>query len=101
MLLDADQRSLLADLRSGAALRGPVAPTSARTREVLAEFGAREQQVEALRRDITELDVLLGAVFESGSWRLGYGMTALRRLLRRGELVSAVDRWRRFRRPSA
>jgi hypothetical protein len=93
MLLDPDQRALLAALRSGEALRSPVAPTSAHILELLAEFGALEEEQKALRRDIADLDALLNAVFTSRSWRVGYGATALLRLLRSEKGVSAIERW--------
>jgi hypothetical protein len=68
-LLDADQRELLDGLRSG--------------------------QVETQRLLIADLYSLLGAVFDSSSWQLGYRATGLLRLLRRGSSVSAVERWRK------
>jgi hypothetical protein len=103
-LLDDTQRALLADLKSGAALRGPVAPTSARTLELLAEFGELDE-IDALRQQLTERDQLLierdqllSVVFESRSWRIGHGMTGLLRFLRRSRALSAVDRWRKMTR---
>lgn len=97
-LLDADQRALLADLRSGAALNGPVAPITGRTRELLEEFGAAEKARATLRDDIAELDSLLRAVFQSRSWRVGYNATTLLRVLSREKGVSAIDRWEESKR---
>jgi hypothetical protein len=103
-LLDDAQRTLVADLTSGAVLHEPVALTPPRTRELLAEFG----ELDALRRELidrdrilTERDQLLNVVFESRSWRIGHRMTGLLRFLRRSRDVSAVDRWREMprRRP--
>ncbi|HYM59278.1 MAG TPA: sulfotransferase [Thermoanaerobaculia bacterium] len=100
-LLDDSQRALLADLSSGAALREPVAPTPARTVELLAEFG----EIDVLRQDIIERDErisirdrLLNTVFESKSWRIGHRLTGLLRFLRRSSAVSAEDRWREMTR---
>jgi hypothetical protein len=91
-ILDGDQRALLADLRSGAVLRGSVGPTPAHRFEILARF----DEIDALKQDVADRDQLLGAVFESRSWRLGHWLTGVLRLLRPGT-ISAVDRWREMR----
>jgi hypothetical protein len=96
-LLDSDQRALLDDLRSGAALRNPIAPASVRAHELLAEFGEADALTKALREQVADHDELLRAVFESRSWRLGHGLSSLLRILRRGQAVSAVDRWRELK----
>jgi hypothetical protein len=96
-LLDADQRALLNGLRSGTALRDDVAPTPARTLELIGENSRLERQIEAQRSLITDLHSLLGAVFDSTSWRVGYRATGLLRLLRRGNSISAVERWRKLK----
>lgn len=100
-LLDADQRALLDDLRSGAALAKPIAPTSAHTIELLAEFAAIEKEEKeahqervSLHREIAELDLLLQGVFDSRSWRVGRGIIALQKIVRRQTEVSAEERWR-------
>jgi hypothetical protein len=95
-LLDFEQRALLAGLRTGTALHGFVAPTPARSLELLAEFG----ELEELRAQVAnrDRDDLLDAVFASRSWRLGHGLTGLLRLLRSGKNVSALDRWRELKR---
>ena len=99
-MLDESQRALLADLKSGAALRGPVAPTPPRTSELLAEFAA----LDALRRRLAdrdqlldERDHLLGTTFGSRSWRLGHRITGLLRMLRRSRALSAEDRWQEMK----
>jgi len=101
VLLDDGQRALVADLTSGAALRKPVAPTPARTLELLAEF----REIDALRQDVidrdrrvADRDQLLRVVFDSRSWRIGHRMTGLVRFLRRSRAVSALDRWREMTR---
>lgn len=93
-LVDEAQRELLASLRSGAALREPVPPASARTLALLEV--AREHY--ALRKTVTELDQLLGSVFSSRSWLLGHGATGVIRRLRRQRELSAFDRWQSSRR---
>jgi len=93
-LLDADQRTLVDDLRSGAALTNPVAPTSTRALELLAEYNAVEKEKATLRGDVEELDSLLRATFESRTWRLGRRLTSLRR---RGAAVTTYDRWQESR----
>lgn len=100
-LLDEEQRALLDDLRSGAALEKPVTPTSPRKLELLAEYAAFDQaQNEAhhervwLHREIAELDLLLQGVFDSRSWRVGRGITGLQKLVRREKEKSAEERWR-------
>jgi len=93
-LLDAEQRSLLAGLHSGAALRDPVPSTSAHKSELFAEFG----EVRAHRKQLEDYDSLLNAVFESRSWRLGHSLTGLLRLLRKSTAPSAVDRWKEMMR---
>ena len=93
-LLDEAQRELLGSLRSGAALREPVAPPSARTLALLEV--ARQHYV--LGKTVTELDQLLGAVFSSRSWQLGHGATGVIRRLRRQRELSAFDRWQSSRR---
>ena len=90
-LLDAEQRALVDDLRSGAVLEGEVAPLAERTREWMAVYAQSEER----RREIVELDLLLEGVFESRSWRVGHRLV---RLLRRGNAVSAFDRWQERRR---
>jgi hypothetical protein len=104
-LLDPGQQELLAALRSGAAVREPVAPTPARTLELLAEFATFETRQEALQADVAELDDLLRAVFESRSWQLGHRATTFLQRLRRESAVTALDRWReskmrRLKKPS-
>ncbi|MBK5260363.1 MAG: sulfotransferase [Thermoanaerobaculia bacterium] len=89
-LLDEGQRSLLSALKSGQALREPVAPTPARTVQLLIEFGYQE----ALRQQLKDQDLLLNAIFESRSWRLGLRVTGFLRVLKRSKPVSALDRWR-------
>ena len=93
-LLDEAQRELLDRLRSGAALREPVPPTTPRTLALLDVAG----QYYALRKTVTELDQLLSAVFSSRSWRLGHGATGVLRRLRGQRELSALDRWRSSRR---
>jgi len=93
-MLSAEQRTLLGDLRSGAALRAPVAATPAHTVEVLAQFAAFEKREEALRAEIAERDRLLSEAFTSRSWRIGYGITGLWRWLRGDKSASAADQWR-------
>jgi hypothetical protein len=95
--LDADQRALVDALRSGAALREPVAPTSPRTLELLAELSTFEQNEEMLRGELTERDLLLSAVFQSRSWRVGQHATGVLRLLKRTKSVSAEERWNALR----
>ncbi len=99
--LDEGQRALLADLKSGSALCGPVAPTPARTLELLAEFA----ELDALRRRLIDRDQLLddrdhllGVIFGSRSWRVGHRIMGLLRLLRRSRALSAEDRWREMKR---
>src|ERR1044071_2908508 len=101
LLLDADQRALLDDLRSGTALTKSIAPTSEHTIELLAEFAAVEKEEKeahqervSLHQEIAELDLLLQGVFESRSWRVGRGIIALQKLVRRQNEVSAEARWR-------
>jgi hypothetical protein len=96
-LLDPDQCSLLDGLRSGSILHDRVAPTSARTLEVLAILGEMEKLEKALRstrQRVTILDQLLAEVFGSRSWRIGNVVTGLLRILRRSKAISAEDRWR-------
>ncbi len=98
-LLDPDQRTLLDGLRSGSVLRERVAPTSARTLEVLAVLGEMEKLEKSLRstrQRVTILDQLLAEVFASRSWRIGNALTGLLRMLRRGNAVSAEKRWRKL-----
>ena len=163
-MLDSDQRALLADLRSGAVLDRSVAPTSARTLELLSEFrlvDEMEAEIDGLRkhlnqlglqleelhrqaaereaaeqeaaepvvepppaplpepeplpeetresfverehlveaqRQLAERDLLLDAVFESRSWRIGHKLTGLLRILRRNDAPSAQDRWQKMKR---
>jgi hypothetical protein len=94
-LLDPHQRELRDALRSGAALSEPVPPTSARTFALLEQFGAFAKRESDLRAQIAELDQLLGAVFTSRSWRIGHRVTGL---VRRGNAISAMDRWQESRR---
>ena len=96
-LLDENQRALREALRSGSALTEPVAPTSARTRELLAGFTVMEKREEVLREHLTQRDLLLSSVFQSRSWRIGHQATGLLRLLRRSNAVSAEERWRGLR----
>ncbi|MCU1245024.1 MAG: putative glycosyltransferase [Acidobacteria bacterium] len=97
-LLDPGQHELLAALRSGAALHEPVAPTPARTLELLAEFATFETRQEALLADVAELDDLLRAVFKSRSWRVGHSATMFVQRLRRTSAITALDRWRQSKR---
>ena len=100
-LLDEEQRALVDDLRSGAALEKPVTPTSPRKLELLAEYAAFDRaQNEAhhervsLHREVAELDLLLQGVFESRSWRLGRRIIGLQKLVRREKEKSAEERWK-------
>jgi hypothetical protein len=88
-LLDAEQRALLDDLRTGAALRKTIAPTPARAREMMTAY----REVDAMRQHIKDLDLLLGAVFESKSWRVGHRLTGLARVMKRHGAISARERW--------
>jgi hypothetical protein len=90
-LLDGEQRALLESLRSGAALREPVAPTSARSRALLAQVRAADENDATLRERIADLEMLLNAVFASRSWRLGHSLTGVLRARRRRN-VTALDR---------
>jgi hypothetical protein len=96
-LLDDDQRALLESLRSGAALQEPVAPTSPRTVELLAELDQLERTQQAMHAQLHDRDLLLASVFDSQSWRVGHRATGLLRLLRRVRNVSAEERWRALR----
>jgi hypothetical protein len=101
-LLDPDQRALYGDLRSGAALQNNVVPTSARVFALLAEFGEARKRETVLRGDVAELDQLLGAVFDSRSWRTGHRLSTILQRLRGSGGPSAESRWqesRRRRRP--
>lgn len=89
-MLDAGQRELRDSLRSGAALTQPIAPTPARTFALLEEFGAFARKQAELSAHIAELDQILGAVFDSRSWRVGHRLTSL---VRRRNAISAMDRW--------
>lgn len=93
-LLDDAQRALLESLRSGAALREPVPPATPRTLALLEVA----RQFYALRKTVTELDQLLGAVFSSRSWQIGHGATGVLRRLRRQRDLSAFERWQSSRR---
>ena len=102
------QRELLHSLENGSALVYPVPPISAGAREVLQEHvrQAREKRatiqslteriqrieetLEHKRQAVEERDALLGAVFSSRSWRLGFRLT---RLFRRNA-PTAIDRWK-------
>lgn len=97
-LLDPDQRQLVADLRSGTALTKTIAPTPARSFELLATFAAAARREQGLRDDLAELDQILGAVFNSTTWRVGHAGTALVRVLRRGNAISAMERWENSKR---
>jgi hypothetical protein len=97
-LLDSDQRALLADLSSGDALTKSIAPTPARAFELLAAYSTFDRTEKTLRADIEELDQILGAVFRSGTWKVGHKATALLRLMQRGQAMSAMDRWQGSRR---
>jgi hypothetical protein len=106
-LLDADQRALLSDLRSGAALRGIVAETSPRTLELLRELGRAETLIAGLRTNVVTLrrtlgdrDQLIRSVFESRSWRVGHGMSKIVRSFAGPDPISAVDQWERLKRES-
>lgn len=97
-LLNADQREVLEALRSGNALRNTLAPTATHTFEMLAEFIALEKREQELRAQVDELDQLLGAVFESRSWRIGNRVTRLLRLLRPAHTRSVYEKWQEHRR---
>ncbi len=97
-LLDPEQRVLRDGLRSGAVLGEPVAPTPARTLELLATIRQLEKRKETLRDDIDELDHILRATFASHSWRLGHALTRFLRFLRRGTGLSVIDRWNESKR---
>jgi hypothetical protein len=95
-MLSADQRALLAALRSGAAISGPVAPASPQTLALISEQArlhalAREQTVALLVRD-----ELLRSVFASRSWRLGHFITRLLGGFRR-DTISAEKRWKKLK----
>jgi hypothetical protein len=100
-LLDAEQRALLDDLRSGAALEKTVTPTSPRKLELLAEYAVFDQAQNdahhervSLHREVAELDLLLQGIFDSRSWRLGRRITGLQQLLRREKEKTAEERWK-------
>jgi hypothetical protein len=99
-LLDPEQRSLLSSLRAGTTLQERIAPTSARTWEVLAGIGEMERlesTLQATRERVTLLEQLLTETFASRSWRIGHAVTGLLRVLRRGRPPSSEDHWRKLR----
>lgn len=95
-MLDADQRDLVAALRSGAAIRGKIAPTPAHRFELLAELAEQAARLEQLQKRAHELDQILSAIFQSRTWRLGRRLMGLTRLGKSGH-VSAEDRWRELK----
>ncbi|HEX9983925.1 MAG TPA: sulfotransferase [Thermoanaerobaculia bacterium] len=102
--LDEDQRALVADLASGAALTKPAAPTSARTLQLLAGYAtllARNAKASAenqtLRDQLRLRGELLDAVFSSRTWRIARRLIGVLKRSRGRETLTAEDRWRVMR----
>ncbi len=93
LLLNGEQTALLDGLRTGSVLHGTVPATSAATLRLLAQFSGLEKRVKALERRVAQDRQLLGAVFESRSWRVGHGMNRILNALRRRSDLSASERW--------
>jgi len=92
-LLNQQQSELRDALRSGAALEWSVVPPShSQTRSLLDRFSRDQREIAALRESTQQRDQLLDAVFDSRSWRLGFGLTrALRKVVPSSE-PTAIDR---------
>jgi hypothetical protein len=99
-LLNRPQSELRDALQSGAALEWDVVPPTRReTRELLATFLRQSRENATLQKETGELGMLLDEVFASRSWRIGFALTRLWRVLVPSRKESAPERWRSRRRP--
>src|ERR1700694_2527848 len=93
-LLNPPQTELYDALHSGEALQWDVvAPMRQETRDLLSRFVRQERENATLRKETAELEGLIDEVFASRSWRLGFGLTRLWRMLVPSRAETAVDRW--------
>ena len=119
--LNAGQRELLHALESGSALLDPVPPLSPGAHVILQEHASParrpislqelEERIHCIeaalagltdelhrrQRAVDEREALLAAVFESRSWRLGFGLKRLLGMLWDRQAPTAFDRWKALR----
>jgi len=92
-LLNGAQSELRDALRSGAALEWTSVPAiHAATRGALAAYMDRLREGAALRKERADLDALLGATFDSRSWKIGFGLTRRWRKVFPSDEPTVIDR---------
>jgi len=98
-LLNRQQSELRDALRSGAALEWRVPPPVQQDGpDLLSFFSRQRREIATLRKETGELEMLVEAVFASLSWRIGFALTRLWRVLVPSSVETAVERWNRRRR---
>jgi hypothetical protein len=97
VLLNRPQSELRDALRSGDVMEwDAVPPVQQETRDLLCAYVRQRREIATLRNRREDLELLIEAVFSSRSWRMGFALTRLWRVLVPSSAETAVERWNRL-----